>query len=203
MASPRRLVRDLATTVIISRVIPLVLVATGSIGLLAAAALMVERLHLLEDPTYVPICSVNAVFSCGPVMTTPQASAFGVPNPLIGLIGFAVVVTTGMALLAGAQFQQWYWIGLQLGVTFAIAFVHWLMYQSIFRIQALCIYCMVVWVATAVLFWYVTLYNLATTSGGLPGWSQNGGVVLLRNHTAILSLWLLSVTLVLLQAFWL
>lgn len=186
-----------------TRSLPVLLVATGGIGLLAAFALVVERLRLLEDATYVPLCSLNAVFSCGSVMTTPQASAFGVPNPLIGIAGFSVVLTIGAAMLAGARFRHWFWLGLQFGVTFAIAFVHWLMYQSIFRIEALCLYCMVVWVVTAILFWYVSLHNVHQYRERLPGWMHAGSAVVMRNHSAILSLWMLLVAVVILQAFWL
>lgn len=150
-----------------------------------------------------PMCSLNAVFSCGSVMTTPQASAFGIPNPLIGMVGFAVVLTTGMALLAGAHFRRWYWIGLQLGVTFAIVFVHWLIVQSLFRIEALCLYCMGVWVVTAILFWYVTLYNAQSSRTHLPGWMRAAGAIMIRNHSAILSLWALIVAVTILQVFWL
>lgn len=185
------------------RALPALVVTTGGLGLLAAFALMVERLRLLEDATYVPVCSLNAVFSCGAVMTTPQASAFGFPNPLLGIAGFSVVLTVGMALLAGARFRRWYWIGLQVGVTFAIGFVHWLMFQSIFRIEALCLYCMVVWIVTAILSWYVTLHNLHMSRTRLPHWMQAGSEVVIHNHSAILSLWLLLVAVVMLQAFWL
>ncbi len=34
--------------------------------------------------------------SCGSVMTTPQASLLGFPNPLLGIAGFTVVVVTGV-----------------------------------------------------------------------------------------------------------
>lgn len=185
------------------RWLPALLVLTGGVGLLAATLLMMERLRLLQDAAYVPMCSLNAVFSCGPVMTSPQASAFGIPNPLIGIAGFAVVLTTGVAMLAGASFQRWYWLGLQLGVTFAISFVHWLIFQSLFRIESLCLYCMVVWVVTALLFWYVTLYNARINHAHLPAWMQAVGAVAMRNHSAMLSLWGLVVAVAVLQVFWL
>jgi uncharacterized membrane protein len=187
----------------LDRWLPPLLVITGGVGLLAAALLMIERLRLLQDTAYVPMCSLNAVFNCGSVMTTPQASAFGIPNPLIGMIGFAVVLTTGMAMLAGACFRRWYWIGLQLGVTFAIGFVHWLIYQSLFRIEALCLYCMVVWVVTATLFWYVTVHNARTSWAHLPIWLKGIGAIMVRNHSAMLSLWGLVMAVVILRVFWL
>ncbi|MGZ0145978.1 vitamin K epoxide reductase family protein [Kribbella sp. WER1] len=132
----------------------------GAAGLAAAIVLTVEKLRLVRDPSYVPSCSINPVLSCGSVMSTPQAEAFGLPNPLLGIAGFAIVTTVGAALLAGAQFARWFWIGLQLGTTFGVAFVHWLIFQSLYRIGALCPYCLIVWAVTIPIFWYVTQHTL-------------------------------------------
>lgn len=186
----------------IERFLPWLLVVTGGIGLLASAALMVERVRLLEDPTYTPICSLDAVFSCGSVMTSAQASVFGFPNPLLGIAGFAMVLAIGTGLLAGAAYRPWFWWGLQGGVTFAFVFVHWLIFQTIFRIEALCPYCMVVWAVTAPLFWYVTLANLQKTDD--EGDSHDGTTTfLLRYHSSLLVLWYLGVALMILWQFWL
>src|SRR3546814_12772147 len=78
-------------------------------------------------------------------MSTEQAEVFGFPNPIIGVAGFAIVTTVGVALVAGARLQRWFWWGLQAGTTFGVVFIHWLMFQSLYRIDALCPYCMVVW----------------------------------------------------------
>ncbi|MEV0287641.1 vitamin K epoxide reductase family protein [Kribbella sp. NPDC050820] len=142
------------------RLLPWFLLVGGLIGLAASAVLTVEKIAILRDPAYVPSCSINPVLSCGSVMTKPQAEAFGFPNPLIGIAGFAVIATVGAALLAGASFRRWFWLGLQAGVTFGVGFVHWLIFQSLYRIGALCPYCMVVWAVTIPIFWYVTLHNL-------------------------------------------
>jgi uncharacterized membrane protein len=79
------------------------LLVGGLVGLVAAFVLAVEKYALLADPTYVPSCSLNPVLSCGSVMASPQAEAFGFPNPLLGVAGFAVVAATGAALLAGGR----------------------------------------------------------------------------------------------------
>ena len=60
----------------------------GVVGLAAALTLTVEKIEMLINPAYVPSCSINPVLSCGSVMVTPQASAFGFPNPLIGIVAF-------------------------------------------------------------------------------------------------------------------
>lgn len=137
------------------------LTAGGLVGFVVAAVLLIERIRLAQDSDYVPTCSLNPVLSCGSVMETAQASLLGFPNPIIGVAAFPVVVTTGVAVLAGAHLARWYWIGLQAGVTAALAFVVWLAFQSIYRIGALCPYCMVVWAVVIPLFWYVTLRNLS------------------------------------------
>jgi uncharacterized membrane protein len=82
------------------------------------------------------------------VMVTPQASAFGFPNPLIGIVSFTIVVVTGVLAVAGVRLPRWYWVGLAAGTLLGVGFVHWLIFQSLYRIGALCPYCMVVWAVT-------------------------------------------------------
>jgi uncharacterized membrane protein len=169
------------------RLLPWLLLLGGLIGLAASAVLTVEKIAILRDPAYVPSCSVNPVLSCGSVMTKPQAEAFGFPNPLLGIAGFAVVATVGAALLAGATFRRWFWLGLQVGVTFGAGFVHWLIFQSIYRIGALCPYCMVVWAVTIPIFWYVTLHNLRRR---------------FTYHGVALTLWFVLVLTLITEHFW-
>ncbi|WCO67993.1 vitamin K epoxide reductase family protein [Iamia majanohamensis] len=128
------------------------LVVAGLVGVLAAATLLVEKVALLEDPDRILTCDINPVISCGSVMSTDQAEAFGFPNPLIGIVGFTVVLTLGVVLLAGAHLPRWVLGGLGLGTAFGVGFVHWLMFQSLYRIGALCPYCMAVWAVTIPLF---------------------------------------------------
>ena len=138
------------------RGVGLLLLVGGVVGLIASFVLTVDKIHLLQDPSYVPGCTINAEFSCGSVMTSLQASLFGFPNSLIGLVGFAVVMVLGALVLAGSELPRWIWWGLQMGALAAVVFVHWLMVQSIFDIQALCLYCMAVWTVTIPIFTYVT-----------------------------------------------
>lgn len=174
------------------------LTIAGGLGLLAATVLLVEKIALLEDPDYVPTCSINPILSCGSVMTTSQAEAFGFPNPIIGIAGFAVVVATGVGMLAGATFRRWYWLGLQAGVTFGVGFVHWLAFQSLYRIDALCPYCMVVWVVTIPVFLAVTLHNVR--AGHLPGNRFTDHVDEYRG--VVLTVWYLVIAGLITQRFW-
>lgn len=136
------------------------LLATGVVGWVASAVLVLERLALYKDPGHVTSCDVNPWVSCGRVMGTWQSELFGFPNPLIGIVAFAVVLATAMAVLSGAAPGRWCWAGLQAGVTLGTVFVIWLWSQALFEIYILCLYCMVVWAAMIPLFILLTVRNL-------------------------------------------
>ena len=136
------------------------MIVLGAVGLIGSAALVIERVAVASDPDYVPACSINPILTCTSAMLSPQGEIFGFPNPLLGVAGFPVVVATGAAMLAGARMQRWYWTGMWLGGLGAILFMHWLIYESLVNIQALCPYCMVIWAATTPLFAAVSAYAL-------------------------------------------
>ncbi|ASN20605.1 vitamin K epoxide reductase family protein [Arthrobacter sp. YN] len=136
------------------------LLITGVIGWVASGALVLEKLEVLKDPNHVTVCDVNPWVSCGAVMQTPQSSVFGFPNMFIGIVAFAVIITTAMGILAGARFSRGYWLGLQAGVTLGFAFVVWLWSQALYAIHVLCPFCMVVWAAMIPLFVWVTIRNV-------------------------------------------
>lgn len=179
------------------------LLAGGLLGFVAAFVLAVEKYALLADPAYVPTCSLNPVLSCGSVMASAQAEAFGFPNPLLGVAGFPVVAATGAVLLAGGRLAEWFWAALQAGVTSGVVFVHWLMFASLYRIDALCPYCMVVWEVTIPLFTAVTLRNLTAWAPRLPS-GVNAAVTTMRaRHSVLLTAWFLLIVAAITQRFWL
>jgi uncharacterized membrane protein len=140
----------------------------GVLGLAAATALTVEKIEILINPDYVPSCSINPVLSCGSVMSTAQASVFGFPNSLLGIVAFTVVLVTGVLAIAKVDLPRWYWTGLAIGTLLGAVFVHWLAWQSLYSIGALCPYCMVVWALTIPLLVVVTSIAVApATSSGV------------------------------------
>ncbi|QIV85089.1 vitamin K epoxide reductase family protein [Mycolicibacterium frederiksbergense] len=172
-----------------------VLVA-GVLGLAAAATLTVEKIEILIDPSYIPSCSLNPVLSCGSVMTTPQASVFGFPNSLLGIIAFTVVLVTGVLTVARVNLPRWYWAALAVGTALGVVFVHWLIFQSLYRIGALCPYCMVVWAVTVPLLVIVASIALrADTGTGVAG-------VIYQWRWSLVALWFTAVLLLILVRFW-
>ena len=174
----------------------------GVIGLIASATLTVEKIQILVNPSYVPSCNINPIVSCGSVMTTPQASALGFPNSLIGIGAFSVVTVTGVLAVTKVPLPRWYWIGLAVGTLAGTMFVHWLIFQSLYRIGALCPYCMVVWVATISLL--VVTGSIASIAVG-PSDESHGSAAarqLYRWRWSIATLWFTAVFLLILARFW-
>jgi uncharacterized membrane protein len=168
----------------------------GIVGTLASSDLLIEKIEMLKNPKYVPSCSINPVLACGSVINTPQASVFGPPNPLYGVIGFTVVLVTGVLAIAKVRLPRWYWVGLMIGVGVAVVFVHWLKYQTLYEIGALCPYCMVVWAMTIPLFAVVAPIALRPLAG-------NPVARFLYNwRWPLVALWFLSVILEILIRFW-
>ena len=170
-----------------------VLLACGLIGLCAALVLLVEKFRLVADPAYVPSCSISPLLSCGSIMSTPQAEVFGFPNPIIGVAGFAALITVAVTTLAGARLPAWYWMGLTLGTGMGAIFVHWLIFQSLYRIGALCPYCMVVWLVTVAAL--VAVLARWSHAGALPRWVADYA-------TSLVVAWSLLVAALIAVRFW-
>lgn len=181
---------------------PWLLTIAGSIGLFSAFMLTVEKIELLKNASFKPICNLNPVFSCSSIIMTKQASAFGFPNPMIGLIGFSVVITIGMGLFAKAAYKRWFWMGLNIASGLAAVFVHWLIFESLYEINALCLFCMIVWSITMPIFWYTTLYNIQEKNIKISKRYQKVSLFIQRHHLDILITWYLIVIALILQNFW-
>lgn len=183
-------------------VLPWILVIGGLIGILASVMITIEKFDLASNPHYQPVCDLNPIISCGSVMASEQAHAFGFMNTYIGLIGFPVVLTIGMSILAGARLKRWFWQGLQIGLSLGILFAYWLLFESVFRIRALCPYCLSVDFVLTIMFWYVTLYNFYEGILILPARLKSTGQIVKRHHLDILILWFAVVIAVVLKHFW-
>lgn len=181
-----------------SRVLTWVLLIGGLIGLAAASVLTFEKLRMMTDPGYAPSCDFSTVVNCGSVMSSPQSAVFGFPNSFLGIGGFAIVVLVAGAMLARVTFDEWFWVGLQVGVTAGAVFVHWLISQSLYEIGALCPYCMVVWTVTMPIFWQVSLRNLEQRNGFR---SSRAGAFLGRHRWLPVIAWYLVVLVLVLARF--
>lgn len=173
------------------RTVGVLMVVVGALGLLAAMVLTIDRFRLLEDPSAQLACNLSPFIACGPVMQSKAGALLGFPNPLLGIIGFSVVLTTGVLRAARVELPRWYHRGLQVGVLLAAVFITWLQTQSLYVIGALCLWCMLVWAVTIPLAVVVTLENAAT--GRLGARLQRPGTRLRPYALTVVAIWYLAV----------
>ncbi|HSX04895.1 MAG TPA: vitamin K epoxide reductase family protein [Candidatus Saccharimonadales bacterium] len=186
----------------LNAVLPWLLAICGVLGTIAALVITQDKFDLAQNPHFQPVCDLNPIISCGSVMKSHQADAFGFMNPYIGLLGFPVVITVGMAMVAGAKFKRWFWVSMQLGLTLGVAFAYWLLFESVYRIRALCPWCLTVDVALTTAWWYTTLFVFYNGFLRWPARWQKAGQFIKRHHTDILVFWFLLVIALILKHFW-
>jgi uncharacterized membrane protein len=182
--------------------LPYIFIIFGLMGVYCAFVLSQDKIKLLQNPNTHLSCSLDPVLACGNVISSAQGHAFGFPNPFLGLAGFAAVVTIGFAMLAGARFKRWFWLAIEAGLVFALGFIHWLFYQSVYVIHNLCMYCMAVWIVVITSFWYATLYNIDSKNIVLPARLRKPYAFVRRHHFDILILWFLIIAGLILKHFW-
>lgn len=183
----------------LSTVLPYLLLILGGIGLLASFTLTYDKIQVLQDPGYSPTCSINPILSCGSVMNTEQSSLLGVPGSIFGIIGYTALVTIAVSMIAGGSFKRWLWVGMQIAATIGVGYMHYLFFQGVFRIGAICPYCFVVWMVTIPIFWYITLYNLRQRHIVIK---DSIATFLQKHHGDILLVWYLLIFGILLNQFW-
>lgn len=182
-----------------ARALGWLLAVGGAIGMVASFVLAVERIMLLEDPTYVPSCSFNPLVSCGSVMESWQGSLFGFSNPLLGIAAFGAVTLLGVVVLAGARLPRWFWLCTLAGTFVGVVFVTWLFVQSVYLIGALCPYCMVVWAVMIPIFVYTAGY---VVSEGYLGGSRATRRAVVANRGLITALWYFVIAALIVIEFW-
>ncbi len=149
------------------------LLAFGILGLLASFVLTVEKFHLLENPDATLTCSFNLVLNCSTVMQSWQSEVFGFPNMLIGLMAYSVVITLAVLGLAGVRLPRRILIAANVCFLLGAIFAYWLFFNSLYVIQVLCPWCLIVTFATTILLEVLTYYNLReNTFGFSKGWNK-------------------------------
>lgn len=143
------------------------MLAFGTAGLIASFVLAIEKFHLMQDPNAVLSCSINVVINCSTVMQTWQASVFGFPNVFIGLMAFPIVITVAVSGLAGVKFPRLFLITKNITYFLGALFAYWLFFQSVYVIEVLCPWCLVVTFATTIVLATITHYNFRENTFGL------------------------------------
>jgi uncharacterized membrane protein len=130
------------------------------LSLVAAFVLSVEAFELAKNPNAALSCSINIVLNCATVAAHPSASLFGFPNSFLGLLAEPVVITVAIAGLMGIAFPRRFMFLAQIGYALGFAFAVYLFFVSMFVIQALCPWCLLVTVSTTFVLFSITRYNI-------------------------------------------
>lgn len=129
-------------------------------SLLAAFVLSIEAVELAKNPDAQLSCSVNVVINCATVAKHPSANLLGFPNSFLGMVAEPIVITVALAGLMGVRFPRPFMFTAQLFYTLGFLFAYWLFYVSMFVIQALCPWCLLVTLSTTFVFFSITRFNI-------------------------------------------
>lgn len=138
------------------------------LSLIAAFVLSVEAIQIAKDPNAELSCSVNVILNCATVAKHESAELFGFPNSFLGLIAEPIVITVAIAGLAGIKFPRRFMFAAQIGYALGFAFAIYLFFTSMFVIQALCPWCLLVTASTTFVFFSITRYNIRENNLYLP-----------------------------------
>lgn len=146
-----------------------VMLGASLLALAAAFVLSLEKIHLLQDPDALLSCSFNLVLNCSTVMQSWQSTVFfGIPNMYIGLMAFPVIVTVAVAGLWGVKFPRTFLIATNIGVLLGTIFAYWLFFSSVYDIQVLCPWCLLVTFSCTLMLAGITHLNLVQNNFRLP-----------------------------------
>ncbi|MDB5167417.1 MAG: Vitamin epoxide reductase [Candidatus Saccharibacteria bacterium] len=140
----------------------------AAFSLLAAFVLSVESIDIAKNPNAQLSCSINAVINCATVARHPSASLLGFPNSFLGLVAEPVVITVAIAGLAGVKFPRRFLFTAQIFYAAGFVFAYYLFFTSMFVIQALCPWCLLVTLSTTFVFFSMARYNIREDNLYLP-----------------------------------
>lgn len=136
-----------------------IMLGGGLLGLVASFVLTLEQLHLAKNPDAILQCSINLVLNCGTVMQSAQGEIFGFPNMIIGLMAFPVIMTIALAGLFKTNFPKRFMQLANVVVAIGALLAYWMFFDSVYVIQTLCPWCLLVTFTMSVLLFAFTHYN--------------------------------------------
>ena len=156
----------------------LVALAASAVALLVSFILSAETLQLARYPDKSLSCDVNSVLSCSTVAQSWQAEiihfgSLSLPNAFFGIAFESVFITIAVLGLAKAKMPRWFAICTWYGGLAALLYSYWLFTQSLYVINALCPWCLLLMFATTIQF--MALSHATVTVQALParaGWTK-------------------------------
>jgi uncharacterized membrane protein len=132
------------------------MLVSSTLSLIASLVLSYDAIKLAATPSGKLACDINAVISCGKVAKSWQSELLGFPNSFIGLMTEPVVMTVAIAGLSLVTFPRMFMRVAHIGYGLGLLFALWLLSQSLFVINALCPWCLLVTISTVTVFSTIT-----------------------------------------------
>lgn len=174
---------------------PKILLSSATFALIAAFWQAAERVHMLKNPSGPLSCDINPVVDCGGVMDHQLAALFGFPNTFIGMVMFSMLVMAALLLLFGGSFTKKFHLLVMGLASAALAFSVWFFWVSLYVIGKICLFCLAIWPASIILFWYSLLFWLSKKDK-LVGWQKELFDYGMKNHViVVLSVFLIMIAL--------
>lgn len=119
------------------------MVIGGLMGAIASFMQLIEKIHILKNPSSNLICNINEVINCTNVLNAPQSSVFGFPNAMMSLVLFVLFFSIGLVGISGGNISKWLKNIIFFLSLFTLGFGSWFLWQSTFVIGSICLYCIV------------------------------------------------------------
>lgn len=100
----------------------------AAIGITLAVYLLWQQIY---KPAFQP-CNINATVNCDAVVSGPVAKTLGIPTPLIGLVGYIVI------MIAAFYKKPKLVLGM---AAFGLAFCLYIAYIELFQLRVICPVC--------------------------------------------------------------
>ena len=148
-----------------------VTLVASAVALLTSFILAADTLYIARHPGTALNCDVNATLSCSAVAQSWQAEIIKLgdlsfPNAFFGIAAESVFATIAVIGMARVAVPRWFAICTWWGGLAALAYSYWLTSQSLFVIEALCPWCLLLMASTTIQF--MALTHATVTVRGLP-----------------------------------
>ena len=129
------------------------LLAFGLLGLGAASYSLYVHYQLTHQAGYLSACDINSLFSCSNAYLSRFGAVAGIPVALFGVLWFVfVLLFIGVGGRPGSPFADSVGAYLFAMSTLGLAAILYLGYAAFFILKAICIFCLITYVAVIGLF---------------------------------------------------
>lgn len=119
-----------------TRTLRSVVYLAAGIGLIVSLFAAAE----IIDAALLKICTVNTFVSCAAVAQSGKTTTFGIPDYLVGIGGFILIIIFNGVGERRPEHKAWVWALLAL-TTVGVAYSAWLLYVELVLIGAICLVC--------------------------------------------------------------